>query len=62
VSLVAYVAEDGLVGYYWEERLLILRRPYAPVPGNARARIRSWWVAEQGKGRVEGTLVIAFEM
>jgi hypothetical protein len=22
VSLAAYVAEDGLVGHYWEERLL----------------------------------------
>jgi hypothetical protein len=31
VSLVAYVAEDGLVGHQWEER------PF-PVQGIARAR------------------------
>jgi hypothetical protein len=36
VSLVAYVAEDGLVGHPWEERPLVLRRLYAPVQGNAR--------------------------
>jgi hypothetical protein len=38
VSLVAYVAEDGLVGHQWEERPLVLQRAYAPVQGNARAR------------------------
>jgi hypothetical protein len=38
VSLAAYVAEDGLVGNQWEERPLVLRRSYAPVQGNARAR------------------------
>jgi hypothetical protein len=27
----AYVAEDGLVGHQWEERLLVLRRLDAPV-------------------------------
>jgi hypothetical protein len=26
----AYVAEDGLVGHQWEERLLVLRRLDAP--------------------------------
>jgi hypothetical protein len=31
LSLVAYVAEDGLVGYQWEERPLVLFRFYAPV-------------------------------
>jgi hypothetical protein len=29
VSLVAYVAEDGLVGHQWEERPLVLRRSHA---------------------------------
>jgi hypothetical protein len=38
MSLVAYVAEDGLVGHQCEERPLVLRRLYAPVQGNARAR------------------------
>ena len=31
MSLVAYVAEDGLVSHQWEERPLILWRFYAPV-------------------------------
>jgi hypothetical protein len=38
VSLVAYVAEDGLVDYHWEERPLVLQRLYALVQGNDRAR------------------------
>jgi hypothetical protein len=38
VSLAAYVAEDGLVSHYWEERPLVLQRLYAPVQGNTRAR------------------------
>jgi hypothetical protein len=40
MSLAAYVAEDGLVGHQWEERPLVLRRSYAPVQGNARAKKR----------------------
>ena len=52
VSLVEYVAEDGLVGHQWEERPLVLRRSYAPVQGNARARKQEWvgWRAGQGEG------------
>jgi hypothetical protein len=54
VSLVAYVAEDGLVGYQYEERLLVLQRSYAPVQGNGRARKQVWvgWKAgwEEGRG------------
>jgi hypothetical protein len=38
VSLVAYLAEDCLVGHQWEERPLVFRRSYAPVQGNIRAR------------------------
>ena len=38
MSLVAYVAEDGLVDHQWEERPLVFRRSYALVQGNARAR------------------------
>jgi hypothetical protein len=38
VFLVAYVAENDLVGHQWNERPLVLRRLYAPVQGNARAR------------------------
>ena len=36
VSLVAYVAEDGLVGHRWEERPLVLQRLYAPVQGQGQ--------------------------
>ena len=48
----AYVAEDGLVGHQWEERPLVLRRLYAPVQGNARARKQEWvgWGTGQGDG------------
>jgi hypothetical protein len=52
VSLAAYVAEDGLVGYQWEERPLVLLRSYSPVQGNARARKQEWmgWGAGRGGG------------
>jgi hypothetical protein len=52
VSLVAYVAEDGLVGHQWKERPLVLRRFYVPVKGNAMARKGEWvgW----GAGRRAG--------
>ena len=52
VSLLAYVAEDGLVSHQWEERPLILQRSYAPVQGNARARKWEWvgWEEEWGEG------------
>ena len=52
MSLVANVAEDGLVSHQWEERPFVLRRSYAPVEGNARARKQKsvGW----GAGRAEG--------
>jgi hypothetical protein len=52
VSLVTYVAEDGLVDYQWEERPLVFRRSYAPVQGDARARNQEWvgWGAGRGEG------------
>jgi hypothetical protein len=53
VSLVAYVAENGLVGHQWKERTLVLRRSYAPVQGNARARNTGVGrLGEQGRGRL----------
>jgi hypothetical protein len=54
-SLVAYVAEDGLVGHQWEERPLVLGRSYGPVQGNTRTRKQEWvgWGAEWGEG-IEG--------
>ena len=52
MALAAYVAEDGLVGHQWEKRPLVLRRSYAPVQGNARARKWEWvdWGAGLGEG------------
>jgi hypothetical protein len=54
VCLVAYVAEDGLIGHYWEERPLVFRRSYAPVQGNARARKQKWVGWGTGQGGVIG--------
>ena len=53
VSLVTYVAEDGLVVHQWEERPFVLRRLYAPVLANTRDRKWEWvgWGALQ-RGRV----------
>jgi hypothetical protein len=52
LSLAAYVAEDGLVRHQWEERPLVLRRSYAPIQGNSRARKQEWvgWGAGVGVG------------
>jgi hypothetical protein len=52
LSLVAYLAEDVLVGYQLEERPLVLRRLYFPVQVNGRARKPEWvdWGSGQGKG------------
>jgi hypothetical protein len=53
VSLVTYVAEDGLVGHQWEERPLVLGRLYAPEQGNARARKREcvgWGAGQSRRG------------
>jgi hypothetical protein len=62
VSLVAYVAEDGLVDHQWEERPFVLRRSYAPVQGNARARKQEWVGLGAGWGEGIGALGISFEM
>ena len=52
MSLAAYVAGDGLVSHHCEERPLVLRRLYASVQENARARKQEWvgWRAGQGEG------------
>jgi hypothetical protein len=53
MSLAAYVAEDGLVGHYWEERPLDIANficpQYRGMPG---PRSGSGWVEEQGGERV----------
>jgi hypothetical protein len=52
VSLVVYVAEDGLVGHQWDERPLVLQRLYAKYRGMPGPGSRSGLVGEQGGGRV----------
>ena len=56
MSLVAYVAEDGLVSHQWEEKTLVLGRSYAPVQAQYRGMpgsgSGSGWVGEQGGERV----------
>jgi hypothetical protein len=50
VSLVAYVAEDGLVDHQWEERPLVLQRSYSLIQGMPGPGSGSSWVGEQGGG------------
>jgi hypothetical protein len=67
VSLVAYVAEDGLYSHHWEERPLGLANFICLSTGNARARKREWvgrGAEVGGRGFSEGKLEkgIPFEM
>ena len=60
VSLAAYVAEDGLVGYHWEERLLGLANFICPSTGECQGQdvgVDRWVM-----GRGYETFGIAFEM
>ena len=54
MSLVAYAAEDGLVGHQLEEKSLIIQRSYAPVQDNAKARKLEWVCGEAGQGECIG--------
>jgi hypothetical protein len=55
VSLAAYVAEDGLVGHHWEERLLGLANFICPGTGETPGpRSGSGWVGDQGGGGYRG--------
>ena len=38
MSLVAYVAEDGLVGYHWEERPLGIANVICPSTGECQGQ------------------------
>jgi hypothetical protein len=55
VSLVTYIAENGLVDRQWEERPLVFRILYTQVQGNSKDRKQVWvvWGAWQGKGIVD---------
>jgi hypothetical protein len=56
MSLAAYVAEDGLVGYHWEERPLGLALYMPQYRGITGPRSGSGWVREQGGGGYRGLL------
>ena len=63
VSLVTYVAEDGLVSHQWKEKPLVLRRSYASVQRMPGPGSRSGWVGKQdGMGDYRGGSGLAFEM
>jgi hypothetical protein len=63
MSLAAYVAEDGLIGYHWEERPLGIANFICPSSGECQGQeVGSGWVGEQGRRRVLETFRIAFEM
>jgi hypothetical protein len=54
MSLVAYVAEDDLVGHHWEERPFGLANFICPSTEESQGQELevSGWVGEQGGGRV----------
>jgi hypothetical protein len=52
MSLVAYVAEAGIVGQHWEEMPLVCEYYIPQYRGIPRPGSRSGWVAEQGRERV----------
>jgi hypothetical protein len=51
MSLAAYVAEDGLVGYHWEERPLGLANFVCPSTGECQAKKWEW--VGRGSGQRE---------
>jgi hypothetical protein len=52
MSLAAYVSEDGLAGYQWKERYMVVQTLYDSVQGNARAKKWEW--VGRGVGGGEG--------
>jgi hypothetical protein len=52
MSLVAYVAEDGLVGHHWEERPLGLANFICPSTGEHQSQEVEW--VGRGAGQGEG--------
>ena len=62
MSLAAYIVEDGLVHHHWEERPLSSKDYMPKYMGMPGPGSRSGCVGEQGRGRVQGALGIAFEM
>jgi hypothetical protein len=63
MSLVAYVAEDGLVTHQWDERPLVLWISYAPVHGEYQGQEAGVvGLGSRAGGEDGGALRIAFEM
>jgi hypothetical protein len=54
VSLVAYIAEDGLLAIIGKRSPLVLQTLYASVQGNARAKKWGWVGRGAGMGEVIG--------
>ena len=62
MALAAYVAEDGLVGHYWEERPLGIANFICPSTGEHQGQevgVSGWG---SGWGSVGGTFGIELEM
>jgi hypothetical protein len=53
MSLAAYVAEDGLVGYHWEERPLGIANFICPSTGESQGQKMWEWVG-RGAGCIGG--------
>ena len=62
MSLVAYVAEDGLVGHQWKERPIGLANFIYPSTGEHQGQEVGVGVWRSGWGSVWGTFGIALEM
>jgi hypothetical protein len=52
MSLAAYVAEDGLVGHHWEERLLGLAKIICPSTGECQGQEAGVCGLRSRRGRV----------
>ena len=62
MSLVAYVAEDGLVGHQLEERSLVFGGSMPPYSECQGQEAGVGGLGSMAGGRAQGALGIAFEM
>jgi hypothetical protein len=54
LSLAVYVAEDGLVGHHWEERLLSIANFICPSTRAVQYRAKKQECVGRGAGQGEG--------
>jgi hypothetical protein len=55
MALTVCVAEDGLVGHQWEERLLVLWRLYVPSKGECQGQEAGMdGLVSRGRGEMIG--------